>query len=450
MNRLRLAIQGFESFSQRLTAQPNEAVSDEAEAWLKNEVCPVVEELSSTGKFQRITRWSLDYWCSEGANPGRAHLPRFDDAFVGYANALKDGIAVIDSASSATSSPSPVSDEHRTQLDLFADRPWILLANPSDFLHPFNDLYQKASSEAFTLDFRSQERRLPLGDYICRYLMARVEFWQTQVLQLREPVDSLLADGEEAIQALSRIMLAQIKLKKTVEAIRLACNSEDLRQREACAALVQVYAAYDPNPQLQWLGVSSDRMRTSIPQVRMCIRRPSDVTIVRQLSGGGLQPIRTETQLLCDPTVLRQIAGALQDLEGFYEVPDDPDDQIRWRAEQTRLVLVDRAPRQVFWDGKLVGENSWDNHTNSWYLLWELASRPGMTIDRGDLGGENARKRRSRLANILLEHQGLDQQIETIRGQGYRLNLPANEVTLLQSDGLGGLQSVNVLRAPRL
>lgn len=449
MNRLRLAIRGFERLAPLLVATLSEAVSDDAEMWLREEVCPVVEELSGNRSFQLMTRWSLEHLCETTPTAERSLLQSFEDAFGQYATELLLGLEAIDPASSDLTASQP-SAEDRATLQTFADRPWVQLVSALDFYHPHNDLYLKDSNDSFTSAFRSRELRTPLGDYVCRYLLARVQFWRNQIVPSARLIDNHLPNDARAFQARSRIASAQIRLDKAIDALDRACNSSNLRQREACAALVQVYAAYSPNPNLEWLGLPQGHNRAIVTPIRMCIRRRSNITIVRQLSGGAFQAVGTQQQSLCDPAVLRQITASLQDVATFYEAPEDPDDLIKWAADRARLVLVDRAPRQVFWDGTLVGGESWDVRAAAWSTLWTLALRSGRTIDMGNVGGANARSRRSRLSEVLSECQELDSRIETVRGQGYHLQLPSEDVILLQDDGFGQLKFVDLTRDPLL
>jgi hypothetical protein len=127
----------------------------------------------------------------------------------------------------------------------------------------------------------------------------------------------------------------------------------------------------------------------------------------------------------------------------FYEAPEEPDDFIEWTRDRTRLLLVDRTPREVFWEGQPVAEGQWDKCPNQWNLLWVLATNLKRIVDMEMTSkplGEALRSRRNRLAR-LLDGPGdtLDLAIETVPRQGYKLNLGACDVVLLRVDGSGRL-----------
>lgn len=432
-----------------LHATLNKAVSDDAEAWLRDEVCPVVEELCRNRSFQLMTRWSLDHFCTEEViTPEHRKLEDADQAIVQYAQTLANGLELIDQSMS-NPSECQISEEDRVALKGIASRPWIQLAYALDFFHPEDQLLLRDPNRTLTSEFRAEERRIPLGDYISRYLLARVKFWKNLVVRLGERINHYVpSSDDEGHKISSRIFKTRIQLDQAVEALDQACHGENFRRRNACNALIQVYAAYAHNPDLEWLGFSRDAWHTAGPQIRMCVRRRSEVSVVERLPEGAFQPIGTERLSLCDPAILRQIVASLQEVATFYEIPEDPDDLIVWAADQARLVLVDRAPRQVFWEGQLIAGGEWDNHHAAWDFLWNLGQSSSRVVDKGDLGGSLSRSRRSRLSTLLLKCPELEKRIETIRGQGYRLELPPDEVTLLRDDGFGRLRFVDARKNP--
>ncbi len=432
-----------------LHATLNKAVSDDAEAWLRDEVCPVVEELCRNRSFQLMTRWSLDHFCTEEViTPEHRKLEDADQAIVQYAQTLANGLELIDQSMS-NPSECQISEEDRVALKGIASRPWIQLAYALDFFHPEDQLLLRDPNRTLTSEFRAEERRIPLGDYISRYLLARVKFWKNLVVRLGERINHYVpSSDDEGHKISSRIFKTRIQLDQAVEALDQACHGENFRRRNACNALIQVYAAYAHNPDLEWLGFSRDAWHTAGPQIRMCVRRRSEVSVVERLPEGAFQPIGTERLSLCDPAILRQIVASLQEVATFYEIPEDPDDLIVWAADQARLVLVDRAPRQVFWEGQSIAGGEWDNQPAAWDFLWNLGQSSSRVVDKGDLGGKSSRSRRHRLSDVLLECQELDNRIEAVRGLGYRLDLPPEDVTLLQDDGFGRLQFVDARKNP--
>jgi hypothetical protein len=56
MNRLQLARAGYEELQKALAVSLNEQTSDRAEAWLREAVCPGVEELLYSRSFKLAAR----------------------------------------------------------------------------------------------------------------------------------------------------------------------------------------------------------------------------------------------------------------------------------------------------------------------------------------------------------------------------------------------------------
>src|SRR5262249_57667828 len=91
MHRLRLARQGYEQLAAELASSPDERVSDRAEAWLRDEVCPVVEEVLQNPSFRLAARWSMDH-LTPGVNTSeRRFVEDLDARLLRYAAAPAAG-----------------------------------------------------------------------------------------------------------------------------------------------------------------------------------------------------------------------------------------------------------------------------------------------------------------------------------------------------------------------
>jgi hypothetical protein len=163
---------------------------------------------------------------------------------------------------------------------------------------------------------------------------------------------------------------------------------------------------------------------------------------VQKNSGGGLHEVDRRPASLCDPIVLRQLAGALGDVAAFYEVPTDPIELVAWAIDRSQLVMMDRFPKQVNWDGKPVAESQWDKSVKEWDLLWKLARCPGKFVTQDMLVDPEKQaigSRRYRLGK-LLDGSELDGHIENVRGEGYRLNIDRSQIILLHEGPSGNLE----------
>ena len=59
MDRLALAQLGYEGISREIECALNEETSDRTEAWLCNEICPVVQELIGVSSFKQTALWPI-------------------------------------------------------------------------------------------------------------------------------------------------------------------------------------------------------------------------------------------------------------------------------------------------------------------------------------------------------------------------------------------------------
>jgi hypothetical protein len=65
-----------------LSVALDEVSSDRAEAWLRDEVCPVVEELIPNRGFRLAARWSVDHLGPGGETDERRLVEAVDTALV--------------------------------------------------------------------------------------------------------------------------------------------------------------------------------------------------------------------------------------------------------------------------------------------------------------------------------------------------------------------------------
>ena len=456
MNKLDLAMQGFKSLAAELNLQLDEVTSDRAERWLSEEVGPVCQELVEMRSFQLAACWSAA-WLEPGAKTRQRKLVEaVDEALV----QLASEVARVTVADCVESPPSDGTVTARVAVDAgtqqtlkwVASRPWFDLVSPEEYFQAAQGLHLNHShleqSQRFS---ESRELRVPLGDYVARSLLARVEYWQQLLVR---HWDAVFANEQLDYAAKDRLLTARLTLDEAIKQLKQTCFSEkETRLREVATTLTQVYAAYATAPRLEWLGFPPGSGLAERGMIRAVVRRPGTIQIAERDAAGSLQMLSTRQASLCDPSVLRHIAAALADGRAFYEAPEDADDLVDWYQNRARLLLVDRSPRQVFWDGTAIADGLWDNGPREWNLLWMLAQHAPRTVDQQMLmkpDGEAIRSRRSRLAKLLGESiDSLDQNIETVRRHGYRLKLSGDEVALLRDDGTGRLVVVNAVGVTR-
>jgi hypothetical protein len=326
-----------------------------------------------------------------------------------------------------------ISPPDTSTIEFIVSRPWFDLVCPEEYFDAHRGLHLLTSNLEHTTAFwQRYEPRLPLGDYVARGLFARIDYWKAILDRVwRQVFCSLTGAASDEYQVHERLFSTKIELDQSLERLTVQCRSGDgARRREACTALTQIYVAYAPAPSLEWLGCPPG-LAAHREVIRSYVRRRNDV------AGTGQRSPR-----LCDPDVLRQLAGSLEDVVPLYHVPEEPEELIEWSRDSARLVLVDRSPRAVFWEGKAAAEGQWDAHPTEWNLLWTLALHCRRPVDQEMLANperHRIRSRRKRLSTLLKETLDLDERIETLRGQGYQLSLAAEDIILLRDDGFGRL-----------
>jgi hypothetical protein len=454
MSRLQLAQQGYAAMAAAIAVSLNEETSDRAETWLRDEVCPLVPELARNRSFRLAVQWSGDHLSRGAESDERRLVEAVDEALVRCASDLA-AVTIVDLGDAAansqdTSNRVVMNQSQRATIDLIAGRPWLDLVCCEDFFHPLSELCLRIPHAAHSIAFRSRrELRVPLGDYIVRCMFARIDYWNSLLDAIWHDVFFRPVGADNGRQTSgNRLFDAKINLDSAIRRLKNACCSgPEPQQREAGTVLTQIYVAYAQVPRLEWLPLSHV-LSTAIGGVlRSCVRRRgSELITVQPGRPGTLEVLDRQPATLCDPVILRQVAAALHDVAPFYELPEDPDDLIAWAVDRARLVMVDRSPRAVFWEGAEIAAEAWDKHPREWNLLWVLGSNPGRPVDPMMLMNpelQQMKSRRHRLSQILEGVSHLDGLIDTVRRQGYRLQLTAENVLLLRDEGHGRLAFEN-------
>ncbi|HUQ72053.1 MAG TPA: hypothetical protein VM165_21165 [Planctomycetaceae bacterium] len=416
MQKLERALQSYSELATKWAQTPELGRSHEPGHWLEREACPVVADLLSHRGFETAACWSLRHLDRGSTQPERQCVERVDATLVEWAAALADASVGLPERTGGWDWSTVARDA-----GIIAKRPWFDLVAGSEYFHPDRGLHLRVGWPEHSAAFPAQgELRIPLGDYVQRSLCARVRYW-SEWLARRTAALSLgwIVDRNRA----SRLVAAHLAATQAARELQAAC-ADPRGLREAATTLIQVYVACTPVPQIDWWPSDVSSRETDAALVRSVIRR------------------RGPTGLEYDPLVLRQIAGALDTIRCWSDQPDQPEDLIDWLRDRTRLVLVDRLPRTVYWEGVPVAEEAWDQAEKPWNLLWTLAGQPEFVVGLHQLmapDGEAIRSRRHRLGQLLSRAPGLDGLIDAVRGQGYRLQLKPEAIGRLRDDGFSRL-----------
>lgn len=440
---------GYDSFAAALSSCNDEVVADRVEQWLSGDVCLLMDELAFKRQFQSKTLWSVNKLSPDAETSERQIVIEIDRGLVAYAKALSDYfVAAEEEIKTANRSIPDFVSLKKQNVEYIASKPWFDLVCTEDFFEPVRDLHLDSGklNHEHTQAFRKHEFGIPLGDYITRLLLARVGYWMRI---LDGTLNSVLGIGAAragaSYQAMSIVLQRKFDLDDAFKRLVDVCEEPThKREREACTALTLIYCGYSLRPNLDWLGCSDSFLDLHRKNIRYKVRRKGTMRTVELSKQGVLTTIQEVAASLCDPDVIRQIASSLHDITHFYDAPYDPNEVIAEAVSRAKLVLVDHAHREVWFEGKRI-DVIWNNHTSSWALLWNLAAKPNGLVDHEKLSNcsqENIRIRRHRLAD-LLDRNMLDSKIESVRGLGYRLVLDAAEIVLLKDDGYGVLKEVS-------
>lgn len=460
MNSIQTVLQGYESLASHLTLNLNAQVSDDVEHWLTTEVCPIVEQLGQSKRFQSTALWSVNHLSPTARTDERNCVFAVERKLVNLAAGIANFIEV---AAKETQNDDPdltrFAAAHREDALYVANKPWFDLVCTQDFFHPTHDLHLHTDKRNMkhTNLFRQRNVQLPLGDYVTRLLLNRVDYWVSALKPIVDSATSIVPSGpgnSERFKALSRVMSRQFELDQAVEKLISVCQPpEKQRQREAAAALTLAYSAYSANPQLGWLGGNDSWWKAGGSIIRSWVRRRGTVqNQVRDPSGTIVLTPPVE-ESLCDPSVIRHIAYSLQEMQRFFAVVDDPREVIADAVYRAKLVLVERETRELWFNGQPACDAFWDRHLASWDFLWKLAESPGHPVEHEALAkctSKAFRSRRNRLGKLLGEESGLNSLIEAQQGLGYKLHIDPSEVIRLQDDGFGNLKEVPAQSGKRI
>src|SRR5258707_328956 len=137
MDLLSLAQQRFEQLAPGLASPMSPETSEAVEAWVRDQVCPVVEQLLVSPRFREWARWSPDRLGPGSASPERRLVEGVDRALVEAARRVLEvarGLGLLPTPGGAPAAPPAVGPPAAlSRLDWLARRPWFDLACPGDY-----------------------------------------------------------------------------------------------------------------------------------------------------------------------------------------------------------------------------------------------------------------------------------------------------------------------------
>jgi len=455
MTRHELAKLRFKHLAPTLGSGLDETGSDRFDAWLRDDVVPVVEDLLGNPGFRRPVLGLAERLFSPAPSVWRVRVESLADALAAEARTLVAAAREFDLIQAIADqdrdldedwikNKAPQNADTRSVIEKLSERPWFDMANSADFWTPSMDLYLRQPDALLTRQYRRGRSDWKLlGDHVVELMFARFDFWKKRSEKGRRQLQTRLPADASGVNAQGRILACAFDVDQKYHAVlRDWREGDDARLRNACAVLLQTFIAYRPVPQLDWLGCDARELEVNGRMIRAFFRHRGTLNLVEAKSDGQLHLLGTRQADLIDPEMIRQVAAALEDLAAMYHRGVHADDLIAEARDRFRLVVVVN-PRMVFWDGTLP-DLPWTTADKSWNLLLHLAVKAeGLLPLRGfELTCvTNSRVLIVRKSNLdkFLSHTvpgaELAARIDKARGGDCRLDLQPAEVKVLDVPG---------------
>jgi hypothetical protein len=466
MDRLQAAQQRYERIRPGDDEIGSPRKAEELSHWIQHDVCPVIAELIERADFQGLARWSIDTLGAGANSEARRLIEDIDTGIVqsaermarllrerplaealaahAYENgadtvrigALSSSKEWIEQVQTEINSSQPSglapdggaacevgkqankssATETREQAcaEFIATRPWRDLVSVYDFFAPASDLnlhdqesWPGPSNQSVRiadfLPYCKPHLRLPC-DYVMQCLMIRIDFWLSELVRLQVSCEKALQNLASNTKDLRlELRTAVREIHEPLHKLEIACRHDpQARLREACVALVQVFAAFRPQTNFGWLGPAG-QMAVNAASLRYFIERRADAALTDR------------------------IADALAEVKSVYRSAVDPDAAIHQAVQQVSLVLVDgRSRRELYWQGRLV-DVDWLARRRAWTLLvaMVLNAKRKLGVDACNDLGISLKDARSELKKLL--PQSLFQCTAVNKGT-HRLNLAPEQV----------------------
>jgi hypothetical protein len=381
MDRIELAERRYKAIVREPLPDRWQLPHRELEAWLLNDVCSVVADYAKRPRFREQAAWPLEKLRVGTDSAERQLLDPFDHALVKCAKALTKLAANAPIASVLKEICPPteaivreviritggnsrrVGAEKGTvntlaieasQVRAIAERFWTDLVCQDDYFEPRGGWMRKSPEgrgQAGEFIVSLNPELLPVGNLVVRTMLRRVEI-------LFSLVDSFRNKCLAAIARATRRYPAQLKAQNDAwESLEVAYRSlqEGMRDApaaqicESCIIMTQVYAAFAQSPNLQWLNLPEESIRTGAQGLRF-----------RLTHSKGLE-------------IVERIAAALGDLRGLYAGARPNLSAIEEAVASGGLVVV-QVPREAYWAGDRI-DADWHGSDTSWKLLVALAKK---------------------------------------------------------------------------
>lgn len=418
--------------------------AEEFSQWITEYVCPAIEPLLAREDFRRLARWSIEHLAPGSKGEARRLVENVDRALVTAAQSLiawmssrglreamerEAGRSVSAAPRANPTKTKSTTIGRRTVADFVAQRPWHDLVSEFDFFAPVCELNLR-NREAWLgpnsqmtqiLEFcpYSRPHLSHPGDCIARCLLARVEYWQSDLRRLLVKCENL-SRGRSATNAKSkqRAHEAFAELNRLRQQLEDTClHDVHAKPRQAAAALTQIYGAYRSRADLSWLG-STHELVGNAATLRYFVDRRADVTVVEA------------------------VAAALTETAELARAEIDPEEAIATKVRECPLVLIDGpGRRELYWQQHIL-DRPWQKRGRAWTLILALAQKAkhGQGVDEADDLGISLKDAKGDLVRLL--PSVLHKRIDVVRGV-YTLHMPGNQIYVARFDQEDRLREIS-------
>ena len=353
------------------------------EIWLKDDLCPVVEDYADRPTFRERAAWVLDSIRPGVLTPERQAIDTLDAAVVACARALAEPgsksrvhaklVALYPAQTRVVGETVEICGGGRkrvlsqqlgpvdelapelSQVTALDKRPWDDLVNVNDYFEPQQEFAETEDGRRlqwgqFIVSLNPELH--PVGNFVVRCMFRRVDPIVTilnavhrKIMRAVTALDYRYAVQNQLDAAWKSLQASHAVVKKTFQ------TGAENQLRDSCIILTQVYAAFDPSPTLDWLDVSPEAIDRDV---------------------GSLQHRITHFQ---NGEMFDRIAAAVGDLRRLYV--DEPPEQ--WAIDEAIAIgalVIDTRFHKAFWEKKPI-EVDWKRSRAAWKFLIVLAGKAG-------------------------------------------------------------------------
>jgi hypothetical protein len=362
--------------------------------WLRENVNSVLEEITRRPTFREHASWPIIALRSGAQTGERGLIDRIDAELVKCAKALhrlasnrllerkiqekvpSESVIIgetveIDAAGARTiavsKGPSIALDVEWGQVNAIAERDWIDLVNVNDYFEPeqewtVDDDGRKIQRGAGIVSINPE--LLPIGNFIVRRMLARIKVRVDVLKSLRAKSLSALQHVRPTYQQqLTEFETSWSELTRLdLEADRVFRTGRDSTLRDACMTATQVYGAFHPDPDLDWLGLDASTINRGIEMLR------------RRSTGWE------------NAHFFERIAVALGSLKQLYRKMDS-ECSVMEEAVASGGLVIDTVRNEAFWEGQPLDRQPTGS---AWRLLVALARKAPhrMSVEERDIWGD--------------------------------------------------------------